>query len=175
MKRISLFTPLLALIAGLCASASLRAADGPATNKVPATAEGIVKEIKDHEVALAKAIDAKKPALAVQGAARIGVLVSALPDKLKSLSTDKLTGLKDRVKVTAALADQIGKSSATNDWSGALAGSGKLQSALKDLQTLYAPAAPAVQYTCAMHPEILRTSPGACPICGMVLMEKEKE
>ncbi|PKP95229.1 MAG: copper-translocating P-type ATPase [Alphaproteobacteria bacterium HGW-Alphaproteobacteria-14] len=31
-------------------------------------------------------------------------------------------------------------------------------------------AAPAnVQYTCPMHPEIVRDSPGACPICGMAL------
>ena len=31
-------------------------------------------------------------------------------------------------------------------------------------------AAPAnVQYTCPMHPEIVRDTPGACPICGMAL------
>ena len=31
-------------------------------------------------------------------------------------------------------------------------------------------AAPAnVQYTCPMHPEIVRDAPGACPICGMAL------
>ncbi len=27
----------------------------------------------------------------------------------------------------------------------------------------------AVQYTCPMHPEIVRDAPGACPICGMAL------
>ncbi len=33
-----------------------------------------------------------------------------------------------------------------------------------------AKAAPAnVQYTCPMHPEIIRDAPGACPICGMAL------
>lgn len=26
-----------------------------------------------------------------------------------------------------------------------------------------------VQYTCPMHPEIVRDAPGACPICGMAL------
>jgi Cu+-exporting ATPase len=26
-----------------------------------------------------------------------------------------------------------------------------------------------VQYTCPMHPEIIRSAPGACPICGMAL------
>src|SRR5436853_5595163 len=29
------------------------------------------------------------------------------------------------------------------------------------------PAAP--QYTCPMHPEVIRDKPGACPICGMAL------
>src|SRR5512145_854197 len=39
-----------------------------------------------------------------------------------------------------------------------------------------APAAPAAsptrkaaQYTCPMHPEIVRDGPGSCPICGMAL------
>src|SRR5690606_19561423 len=26
-----------------------------------------------------------------------------------------------------------------------------------------------VQYTCPMHPEIVRDKPGSCPICGMAL------
>ncbi len=30
-------------------------------------------------------------------------------------------------------------------------------------------AANSVQYTCPMHPEIIRDAPGACPICGMAL------
>ena len=29
--------------------------------------------------------------------------------------------------------------------------------------------APATEYTCPMHPEIVRNGPGACPICGMAL------
>ncbi len=32
-----------------------------------------------------------------------------------------------------------------------------------------APAAPGAQYTCPMHPEIVKDSPGDCPICGMAL------
>src|SRR5687767_4220745 len=36
-----------------------------------------------------------------------------------------------------------------------------------------APSAPmasgAVEYTCPMHPEIVRDGPGSCPICGMAL------
>jgi Cu+-exporting ATPase len=27
----------------------------------------------------------------------------------------------------------------------------------------------AVEYTCPMHPEVVRASPGSCPICGMAL------
>ena len=31
------------------------------------------------------------------------------------------------------------------------------------------PGPPGVEYTCPMHPEIVRSEPGACPICGMAL------
>src|SRR5580704_7747763 len=31
------------------------------------------------------------------------------------------------------------------------------------------PAAKKVEYTCPMHPEIVRSGPGHCPICGMAL------
>jgi P-type Cu+ transporter len=31
------------------------------------------------------------------------------------------------------------------------------------------PAAAATEFTCPMHPEIVRSGPGACPICGMAL------
>lgn len=31
------------------------------------------------------------------------------------------------------------------------------------------------EYTCPMHPEIIREKPGNCPICGMQLVKKEKE
>lgn len=29
-----------------------------------------------------------------------------------------------------------------------------------------------VAYACAMHPEVIRSSPGKCPKCGMDLVEK---
>lgn len=29
------------------------------------------------------------------------------------------------------------------------------------------------QYTCPMHPEIVKDAPGKCPICGMNLVKKE--
>jgi Cu+-exporting ATPase len=32
-----------------------------------------------------------------------------------------------------------------------------------------APARPKVEYTCPMHPQIVRDAPGSCPICGMAL------
>ncbi|MBV8454256.1 MAG: heavy metal translocating P-type ATPase [Deltaproteobacteria bacterium] len=32
-----------------------------------------------------------------------------------------------------------------------------------------APALAGVEYTCPMHPEIMRNAPGSCPICGMAL------
>lgn len=39
-----------------------------------------------------------------------------------------------------------------------------------------APHSPAVtQYICPMHPQIIRDEPGACPICGMDLVEKRIE
>jgi Cu+-exporting ATPase len=33
-----------------------------------------------------------------------------------------------------------------------------------------APPKPGAQYTCPMHPQILRDAPGSCPICGMALV-----
>ncbi len=33
----------------------------------------------------------------------------------------------------------------------------------------------AVEYTCPMHPEIIRGKPGTCPICGMDLVKKETD
>ncbi len=34
---------------------------------------------------------------------------------------------------------------------------------------------PGVEYTCPMHPEIVRAGPGACPICGMALEPRAVE
>lgn len=33
--------------------------------------------------------------------------------------------------------------------------------------------APAKQYTCVMHPEVVQDAPGKCPKCGMKLVEKK--
>jgi hypothetical protein len=32
----------------------------------------------------------------------------------------------------------------------------------------------AKQYTCTMHPDVLKDKPGTCPQCGMELVEKDK-
>lgn len=36
-----------------------------------------------------------------------------------------------------------------------------------------APVVQAAEYTCPMHPQIVRSGPGACPICGMALEPRE--
>ncbi len=41
--------------------------------------------------------------------------------------------------------------------------------AAKALPVVATGPAPGVEYTCPMHPEIVRTGPGSCPICGMAL------
>lgn len=33
-------------------------------------------------------------------------------------------------------------------------------------------AATGVRYTCSMHPNVVSTTPGACPVCGMALTRK---
>ena len=38
-----------------------------------------------------------------------------------------------------------------------------------DTPTSETPASRAAEYTCPMHPEIVRRGPGSCPICGMAL------
>ncbi len=38
------------------------------------------------------------------------------------------------------------------------------------LEKVPSPAAQKTQYTCPMHPEIIRDAPGSCPICGMDLV-----
>lgn len=30
------------------------------------------------------------------------------------------------------------------------------------------------EYTCPMHPEVIKDKPGACPICGMDLVKKKQ-
>jgi len=72
------------------------------------------------------------------------------------------------------------------DATGALTQSG-LEAGLKDLRRIITQGAfaaePAefdapilgtrIEYTCPMHPEVIRDEPGSCPICGMTLVERE--
>ena len=37
----------------------------------------------------------------------------------------------------------------------------------------HVPAGTAPQYTCPMHPEVVRSGPGHCPKCGMALVPRE--
>src|SRR5207245_2889745 len=37
------------------------------------------------------------------------------------------------------------------------------------------PPAPGPEYTCPMHPEVVRSEPGTCPLCGMALERAEEE
>src|SRR6266699_2425372 len=37
------------------------------------------------------------------------------------------------------------------------------------------PPAPGTEYTCPMHPELVRSEPGTCPLCGMTLERNEEE
>ena len=39
----------------------------------------------------------------------------------------------------------------------------------RDEKKNQAPAQPGAEYVCPMHPEIVRSEPGSCPICGMAL------
>jgi hypothetical protein len=34
--------------------------------------------------------------------------------------------------------------------------------------------APGSMYTCAMHPQVMSGKPGACPVCGMLLVATQK-
>src|SRR4051812_36121723 len=40
---------------------------------------------------------------------------------------------------------------------------------LKPSEAVAPPAQAGMQWTCPMHPEIVRDAPGSCPICGMAL------
>ena len=46
---------------------------------------------------------------------------------------------------------------------------------LVKMETTEHDAQKAVEYTCPMHPEIIRDKPGTCPICGMDLVKKETD
>lgn len=57
---------------------------------------------------------------------------------------------------------------------GTVAVPAKSQTLIKT-KTQFAPPTQAVIYTCPMHPEIRRSKPGNCPICGMTLVPASNE
>ena len=66
-------------------------------------------------------------------------LVNALPDKSKDLAADKLGKLKEEAKFVAVLADRLDKAGDANDQAGTEANFKKLQTVLKEIQSLSPP------------------------------------
>ncbi|HWC61903.1 MAG TPA: heavy metal-binding domain-containing protein [Verrucomicrobiae bacterium] len=183
MKKTALITSLLALAVSVWLVPPTLAADEkdePEVKiKIPNTAAGIFKEVKEHEEELGKTVAAKKLDDVHHLAFAIRDLVNALPDKSKDLDSEKMGKLKANAKFIAALADRLDKSGDANDQAGTEANFKKLQDILKQVRALYPESATkssaeaTVQYTCAMHPEVMQDSPGNCPKCGMKLVAKK--
>jgi rubrerythrin len=182
MKRTILITSLLALAVSFWLVPSALAADEHDEHeggkiKIPDTAAGIFKEVKEHEEELAKIITDKKLDKVHEVAFEIRDLVNALPDKSKDLAADKLAKLKSDAKFVASLADRLDKSGDDKDQAGTEANFKKLQDLLKQVRALYpdstTKSSAAIQYTCPMHEDVVQDSPGKCPKCGMKLVAKK--
>ena len=50
-----------------------------------------------------------------------------------------------------------------------------MDSSMKDMQHHTDDSTPAAFYSCSMHPQVIRDSPGKCPICGMELVKKSSD
>ena len=178
MKKTALITTLLTLAVGIWLAPLTRAADEEkeAPTMIPDTVAGILQAINAEETNLDKTITDKKLADVHHHAFAIRDLVNALPDKSKDLGADKLGKLQSNAKFVAVLADRLDKAGDANDQAGSESNFKKLQGVLKEIRSLYpdsaAQSSAAIQYTCPMHPEIVRDAPGNCPICGMTLVEK---
>lgn len=181
MKKTALITSLLALAASVWLAPAAFAADEkdePEVKiKIPDTAGGIFKEIKQHEEELGKTITDKKLEEVHHHAFAIRDLVNALPDKSKDLAADKLTNLKANAKFVTDLAKRLDESGDSKDQAGTEANFKKLQGILKKIRSFYpdsiTQASAAVQYTCTMDPEVVQDGPGKCPKCGMKLVLKK--
>lgn len=179
MKKTTLITFLLTVAVSLWLAPSTKAdEEKEAVTPIPDTVAGILQAVKSNETELGKTIAAKKLDDVHHLAFAIRDLVNALPDKSKDLSDDNLSKLKANAKFVASLADRLDKSGDAGNQAETEANFQKLQGVLKQIMALYPDitaklSADPVQYTCPMHPDVVRDQPGNCPICGMALVEKK--
>ena len=150
--------------------------------KIPATANGIWAEVKEHEVQLGKIIADKKLDQVHEVAFEIRDMVNALPDKSMDLPADKLAALKSNAKYVADIAKRLDESGDAGDAVNTKAQADRLAKLLQDIETLYPEDAlhatqsgAASTYVCPMHPEVRQKQPGSCPKCGMTLKPIQPE
>ena len=141
MKKHTLITSLLAVgLSVWLVPATLAADEHEAhggTVKIPDSAAGVLKEVKEHEAELGKIIADKKLDKVHEAAFAIRDLVNALPEKSTGLDVEKLGKLKSNAKFVASLADRLDKSGDANDQAGTESNFKKLQPILKEIESLY--------------------------------------
>jgi len=179
MKKTALITTLLTLAVGIMFAPSTRSADEEkeTPTMIPATTAAILQAINTEETNLDKTISDKKLEDVHHHAFAIRDLVNALPEKSSDLAAEQLAKLKANAKFVTALATRLDTTGDAKDQAGTEANFKKLQTFLKEIQSLYpdsaAKSSAAIQYTCPMHPEVVKDSPGNCPVCGMKLVVKK--
>lgn len=141
MRKTALITSLLAVVVSVWlvppASAADEKDEPEVKIKIPDTAAGIFKEVKEHEEELGKTIAAKKLDDVHHLAFAIRDLVNALPEKSKDLDSEKLGKLKANAKFVASLADRLDKSGDAGNQTETEANFKKLQGILKQIRGLY--------------------------------------
>lgn len=168
-------TTMLTLAAGLWLTTTTRALaeeEKEMPTMIPATATAILQAMSVEETNLDKTITDKKLDDVHHHAFAIRDLVNALPEKSSDLSAEKMVKLKANAKFVTALADRLDKSGDAKDQAGTEASFKKFQTVLKEIKSLYSEST-AMQYTCPMHPDVVKDAPGKCPECGMKLVEKK--
>lgn len=180
MKKTALITTVLTLAAGIWLTPTTNAwaeEEKEMPTVIPATATAILQAISEEETNLDKTITDKKLEDVHHHAFAIRDLVNALPEKSSDLAAEKLSKLKANAKFVTALADRLDKSGDAKDQAGTEANFKKFQTVLKEIKSLYSDSAAkssaAIQYTCPMHPEVVKDAPGKCPVCGMKLVVKK--
>ena len=180
MKKTALITTLLTLAVGIWftpTTGALAEEEKEMPTMIPATVAGILKAVTEHETELGKTIADKKLEDVHHHAFAIRDLVNALPEKSSDLAAEKLAKLKANAKFVTALATRLDTTGDAKDQAGTESNFKKLQTVLKEIQSLYpdsaAKSSAVIQYTCPMHPEVVKDSPGKCPKCGMKLVAKK--